>query len=132
MTRILIAAAAALAITGPVFAQSNLERQLGVAAGEYSTSTLAAKHFAQSREMGDGPIPVFTKDSGVVVSTSNNSSAAEFARRHFAESHETGDGPRYNRLVSASSGNVILSTSDSDLAAFAREKLANDGNRGNN
>ena len=134
MTRFLIAAAATLAIASPVFAQSQLERSLGSDAGAYSVSDLVAKHFEQDREPGDGPRGIFGKNSGVVISTSDPiTSSTEFALRHFAQDHETGDGPRYNRFsTSSAGGTVIVSTSDNDLASFARKKLENDGDRGFN
>ena len=121
MTRILVAAAAALAIASPALA----EKPGGAAA-------FAIQHFAQDHETGDGPKNrTLPEASQVVVSTSNQAkSAATFARQHFAQDHEPGDGPRRVRL-SENGGTVIVSTSNNDLAAFARAKLINDGERGN-
>lgn len=129
MTRLLLATVAAATLAAPTFAETQIERSLGVEAGTYSAAELARKHFARSHETGDGPRPTFGTRSDVIVSTSNQvSDHAERALRHFAQDYETGDGPRI-RIDQGGSGNVVISTSNSDLAEFARAKLYTDDDR---
>ena len=92
----IILTAAAIALSAPAFAGS-----------------LADEIFAQSHETGDGPKRVIETSAGDV-----NAAVA-----HFAQSRETGDGPRVRQATSI---DVIISTSNSDLTAFAKEKLDND------
>ena len=94
----LLIAAAAVALSFPAFAQSN---------------DLAGQIFAQSFETGDGPKRVVTTSAGNV----------DAVIAHFAQDRETGDGPRVRQATSI---DVIISTSNSDLTAFAKEKLDND------
>ncbi|MEM6824414.1 MAG: hypothetical protein AAF566_04825 [Pseudomonadota bacterium] len=53
---------------------------------------------------------------------------AAFAIEHFAQDREMGDGPK---IRIPSGGSLVISTSNSDLAMFAMEKLDND-ERGDN
>ena len=124
MKRILIITAALLAAATPLLAETQLERSSGSEAGRYSTAVLAALHFEQSRDGGDGPrLHIRGGTGGLTVSTSNaTSDTADFARRHFDQSHEGGDGARYFRAPD--NGNpLVLSTSNADLAALAAAKL---------
>jgi hypothetical protein len=98
MKTLLISAAAAVALTGPVFAD---------------TADFARQHFAQSHEVGDGPRTIGETSSGDV-----NAAIALFQ-----DSRETGDGPR---IRSVASDAMVVSTSNSDLASFASAQLGND------
>lgn len=94
----LIIAAAAVALAAPAFA---------------GPSDIASQIFAQSYETGDGPKRV----------TATSAGNADAVIAHFAQDRETGDGPRVRQ---ATPSDLIVSTSNSDLTAFAKEKLDND------
>lgn len=98
MKTLLLSAAAALALTGPVFADA-----LGT----------ATAIFAQSEDGGDG--------ARYTGPTSHGDVAAVI--EHFAMDRSGGDGPRV--LVPSTDG-MTLSTSNDSLAAYAAAKLAND------
>ena len=116
MKTIVLAAAAAMTLAGPVLAAD-------------SHVNFAINHFAQDHETGDGPRARVLTGSKVSVSTKNAPSGhAAFALEHFAQDRETGDGPRV-RITKGS--NVSISTKDNKLAAYAAEKLRND-ERGDN
>lgn len=103
MKTLLLSAAAALALTAPVFAD---------------TAEIAARHFAQSAEGGDG-----ARYSGPTSAGNPGETIA-----HFAQSRSGGDGPR---LLIPSDADGVMSTSNSDLASFAAQHLHND-ERGDN
>lgn len=119
MKTIILATAAALAFTAPAFADKF--------DGSVSPAEFAAKHFAQDHEMGDGPRKVFRLTGEQTVISTKSSDLAERVRAHFAQDHEMGDGARYSRAQPTQS---IISTKNGNLAAFAAEKLSNDGDRG--
>ena len=82
MKTIVLAAAAAMTLAGPVLAAD-------------SHVNFAINHFAQDHETGDGPRARVLTGSKVTVSTKNTPSGhAAFALEHFAQDRETGDGPR--------------------------------------
>lgn len=90
MKTILTTAAIVLGASLPAAAASQLEMQLGVTPGVYSTADLVALKFA-SEETGNQARVQLGEDSGMVVSSSNvqNSRAAEI----FAEiARESDDG----------------------------------------
>lgn len=103
MKSLLLSAAAILALAAPVLADPN---------------GIAEQIFAQSHETGDGPKRVVLTSRGDV----------DAAIAHFNQDHETGDGAR---IRTATPIDVIISTSNSALAEFARMKLDSDG-RGSN
>lgn len=104
MKTLLLSAAAALALAGPVFADAQ---------------SFARQHFAQSEEGGDGVRHTGPTRPGDLA----------FAIAHFAQS-EDGDGARA-RDTAAEARGLILSTSNAGQTAFARAKLDN-GERGDN
>ena len=103
MKTLLLSAAAALALTGPVFADA---------------ASFADQHFAQSETGGDGVRYMGQTRAGDVA----------YAIAHFAESRSGGDGPR---VLVPGEGDVTVSTSNADLTALAKAKLSN-GERGDN
>ena len=116
MKTIVLAAAAAMTLAGPVLAADN-------------HVSFAFKHFAGDRETGDGPRARIPSGDSVTITTKGGASGhAAFALEHFAQDRETGDGPRV-RITKGS--NVSISTKDNKLAAYAAEKLRND-ERGDN
>jgi hypothetical protein len=104
MKTIILTAAAAFALIGPAFANSPAD--------------FAEQHFAQSHEPGDGPRTMVDTSTGNV----------DFVLAHFAQDRETGDGPRIREATPSS---MVVSSSNTDLTAFAKAKLDND-ERGDN
>ena len=124
MKTIILATAAALALSAPAFADKY--------DGAASLNEFVAKHFAQDHEPGDGP-RFFRKkvaQSSVTVSTSNRN-LSNSVREHFAQDHEPGDGPRFFRQRT-SQPTTIISTKNNDLARFVAEHLKNGDERGDN
>lgn len=99
MKSLILATAAALAVTGPALA---------------SPLAIANDVFAASYETGDGPRGPAGDVSGDTV---------EAVRAHLAQSHETGDGARFDP---AAAGGDVVSTASADLIAYAKAKLDND------
>ena len=74
--------ALALAIATPALAQSQLERQLGVEAGVFTTSELAAIHAGRDHEAGDGARVTVdnVKSTNISMSSSNATASAGLAK----------------------------------------------------
>ena len=104
MKTLLLSAAAALALAGPVFADA---------------ASFAQDHFAQSETGGDGARFDGQTRAGDVAA----------AIAHFAASDQ-GDGANRRDTV-AEASDLIVTTSNADLTAFAKAKLSN-GERGDN
>lgn len=124
MKTIILAAATALALSAPAFAEQYN--------GSGNLANFAAKHFAQDHEPGDGP-RFFRKKVGqstVSISTSNRN-LSNSVREHFAQDHTPGDGPRFFRQR-VEQPTTILSTKNNDLARRAAAHLKNDDERGDN
>ena len=124
--------AIALAIATPALASSQLERQLGVEPGLYTTAELAALQLGRSHETGDGARVTarVAHGSDVVISSSNAmaSAATGAAIEIFASSHETGDGARLGQVAPT----VIDGPSGANLDAlrhFAKSWETGDGIR---
>ena len=87
--------ALALAVATPALAASQLERQLGVEPGVYTSAELAALKFGQSHETGDGPrVSIGAVASGdVTIGASNAAAGAGTAEAIalFNASRETGE-----------------------------------------
>lgn len=99
----IVLTAIAFAIATPALAASQLERQLGVEPGVYTTAELAALKLGQSHETGDGArVSVRAANGGDVVISSSNAmagAATKAAIDIFAASHETGDGARIGQTA---------------------------------
>lgn len=95
--------ALAIAVAAPAFASSQLERQLGVEPGVYSSAELAALALGRDHDTGDGArTDVAAIDRGDVVISSSNAAASTGAVRAIAiagASHETGDGARLGQVA---------------------------------
>lgn len=124
MKTIILAAAAALTLTAPAFADKY--------DGAGSLNEFVRQHFAQDHEPGDGARYFRQKAarSSVNMSTSNRD-LVDFVRQHFAQDHEPGDGARYHRQKAAQSS-VSMSTKNENLVEFVRNHLKNEGERGDN
>lgn len=98
MKTLILSAAAAVALTAPAFA-------------DVST---AQEHFLQSEE-GMGRI--------AAISSENTGGNAAAVAAHFAQDYETGDGPR---VIVTEASEMVLSTSNNDLASYVAKKLETD------
>lgn len=98
MKTIILSLAAAVALSAPAFADANKAQEI----------------FLQS-EQGMGRL--------AAISSENTGGDAAAAALHFAQDRETGDGPRG---VVTGNSNVVVSTSNSDLAAYVAQKLETD------
>lgn len=99
----LLISAAAVALAGPVFADP---------------AQYANEHFAEVSEMGDGARRLEETSTGNVA----------YVIEHFAQSRSGGDGPR---ILVPGEDDMTVSSSNSDLAAYARAVLDN-GLKGDN
>ncbi len=70
MKTIVIASALIAAVSAPAFAQSQLERNLGVEAGAYTATQLVALKTAADQD-GEGRTVFFGADNGVNISSAN-------------------------------------------------------------
>ena len=110
--------ALAIAAAAPALASSQLERQLGVEPGAYTSAELAALAFGRDHETGDGPrVGVEALASGDVTIASSNATASAATLNAIAvanASRETGDGPRLGQVAPT----VIPGPSGLALQAF--------------
>jgi len=98
MKTLILSAAAAVALSAPAFADVDAVQE----------------HFLQSEE-GMGRI--------AAISSENTGGDAAAVAAHFAQDYETGDGPR---VIITDAGEMVVSTSNNDVAAYAAKKLATD------